>query len=126
MPGYAFMPDGASVVISYEGRLWRVPMDGAPATEIPFEVDVALVAGPRLDFDYSTDDTPTFVARQIRDVVLSPSAGRRRAPPGAMGKVPKLEEDAAADAEALERGALEGRQRGTHDDLLGAARRAQD
>ena len=76
LPGYAFMPDGASVVISYEGRLWRVPMDGAPATEIPFEVDVALVAGPRLDFDYSIDDTPTFVARQIRDVVVSPSGDR--------------------------------------------------
>ena len=72
LPGYAFTPDGAALVISYGGRLWRVPMDGSDPVEIPFEVDVTIHAGPRLDFDYPVEDSPTFPVRQIRDVALSP------------------------------------------------------
>ena len=48
-------------------------MDGAEPSEIPFEVDVTVHAGPRLDFDYPVEDTPTFRVRQIRDVALSPN-----------------------------------------------------
>ena len=72
LPGYAFTPDGAALVISYDGRLWRLPLDGSDPVEIPFEVDVTIHAGSRLDFDYPVDDSPTFRVRQIRDVVLSP------------------------------------------------------
>ena len=72
LPGYAFTPDGAAVVVSYGGGLWRVPMDGGDPVEIAFEVEVVVHAGPRLDFDYPVEDTPTFRVRQIRDVVLSP------------------------------------------------------
>ena len=72
LPGYAFTPDGSALVISYDGRLWRLPLDGSGAVEIPFEADVTIHVGPRLDFDYPVEDSPTFRARQIRDVALSP------------------------------------------------------
>ena len=77
LPGYAFTPDGGALIASYGGRLWRVPLDGSEPdgtepTEIPFSADVTIHAGPRLDFDYPVEDTPTFRVRQIRDVALSP------------------------------------------------------
>ena len=75
LPGYAFTPDGAALVASYGGRLWRVPMDGGDPVEIAFEAEVVVHAGPRLDFDYPVEDTPTFRVRQIRDVVLSLDGG---------------------------------------------------
>ncbi|MDE2754505.1 MAG: amidohydrolase, partial [Gemmatimonadota bacterium] len=77
LPGYAFTPDGTALIASYGGRLWRVQLDAretdaSEPTEIPFTADVVIHAGPRLDFDYPVEDTPTFRARQIRDVALSP------------------------------------------------------
>ena len=82
LPGYAFTPDGTALIASYGGRLWRVPLaagetgagdtGASEPTEIPFTADVVIHAGPRLDFDYPVEDTPTFHARQIRDVALSP------------------------------------------------------
>ncbi len=79
LPGYAFTPDGSALIASYGGRLWRVPLaagetGASEPTEIPFTADVVIHAGPRLDFDYPVEDTPTFRARQIRDVALSPDA----------------------------------------------------
>ncbi|MDH5805623.1 MAG: amidohydrolase, partial [Gemmatimonadota bacterium] len=38
LPGYSFTPDSRSVVISYGGRIWNVPLDGTDPTNIPFEV----------------------------------------------------------------------------------------
>ncbi len=81
LPGYAFTPDGTALIASYGGRLWRVPLaagetGGSEPTEIPFTADVVIHAGPRLDFDYPVEDTPTFRARQIRDVALSPDGSR--------------------------------------------------
>ncbi len=85
LPGYAFTPDGTALIASYGGRLWRVPLDAGETnagetdanepTEIPFTADVVIHAGPRLDFDYPVEDTPTFRARQIREVALSPDGG---------------------------------------------------
>ncbi len=75
LPGYAFMPDGSALVASYGGRIWRVPLDGSEPAAIPFAADVVVHAGPRLDFDYPVEDTPTFLVRQIRDVALSPDGG---------------------------------------------------
>ena len=75
-PGMSFTPDSRDVVVSYGGGLWRVPVDGGEPREIPFQVDVRLPMGPEVDFDYPVEDTPTFVAKQIRDAVPSPD-GRR-------------------------------------------------
>jgi Tol biopolymer transport system component len=76
LPGYAFTPDGASVVISYGGKLWNVPMDGSDAAEIPFEVPVELAVGPQVKFDYAIDTTAMVTASQIRSPAASPDGSR--------------------------------------------------
>jgi Tol biopolymer transport system component len=75
-PGMSFTPDSREVVTFYGGRIWRVPVDGSDPVEIPFQVDVALPMGPEVDFEYPVDDTPTFVAKQIRDLAPSPDGER--------------------------------------------------
>ncbi|MDH3272843.1 MAG: amidohydrolase, partial [Gemmatimonadota bacterium] len=76
LPGYSFTPDSREVVISYAGKIWRVPIDGSGQTEIPFRVDVDMELGPRLDFRYDVEASATFTARQIRDAVPSPDGSR--------------------------------------------------
>ena len=75
-PGMAFTPDSREVVAFYGGGLWRVPIDGSEPDPIPFRVDVDMAIGPEVDFDYPVEDTPTFVAKQVRDAVPSPSGDR--------------------------------------------------
>jgi imidazolonepropionase-like amidohydrolase len=72
----SFTPDSREVVASYGGKIWRVPVDGSPATEIPFAVDVDLDLGPKVAFDYPISDSETFMARQIRDAVPSPDGSK--------------------------------------------------
>ena len=78
LPGMAFTPDSREVVVSYGGKIWRVPVDGSPPSAVPFTVDVDIDIGPALFFDYPIDDGPTFTAREIRGAVPSPD-GRRLA-----------------------------------------------
>ena len=75
-PGMSFTPDSREVVASYDGKIWRVPVDGSEATEVPFVVDVDLPIGPAVDFEYPIEDTRTFVAKQIRNAVPSPDGSR--------------------------------------------------
>jgi hypothetical protein len=63
-------------VVSFAGEIWRVPVSGATAAKIPFSVDADVAIGPEVRFDYPIEDTPSFVARQIRDPITSPD-GRR-------------------------------------------------
>ncbi len=72
LPGYAFTPDSRNVVLSYGGEIWRVPVDGSAAVKIPFTAEVDVEIGPEVKFQYPIEDTPTFLARQIRDAVPSP------------------------------------------------------
>ncbi|MCC6771184.1 MAG: PD40 domain-containing protein [Gemmatimonadaceae bacterium] len=76
LPGYDFTPDSKVVVISYGGEIWRVPVDGSAATQIPFSIDVDVAIGPEVKFQYPVADTPTIVASQIRDAVPSPDGKR--------------------------------------------------
>lgn len=76
LPGFTFTPDSREIVISFDGRIWRVAVDGSGQTEIPFEAPVELPLGPRLAFEYDVEDSPTFTARQIRDAVPSPDGSR--------------------------------------------------
>ena len=75
-PGMSFTPDSREVVAFWGGKLWRVAIDGGDPTEIPFRVDVDLPMGPEVDFDYPIEDSPTFVAKQIRDLAPSPDGER--------------------------------------------------
>jgi Tol biopolymer transport system component/imidazolonepropionase-like amidohydrolase len=78
LPGYSFTPDSRSIVMSYGGELWRIPVDGSDAARIPFTAQVEVAVGPEVKFEYPIDDSPTFTAKQIRDPVTSPD-GRRLA-----------------------------------------------
>jgi Tol biopolymer transport system component len=72
LPGYSFTPDNKSVVVSYGGEIWRVPVDGGAAAKVPFEAPVKLDIGPEVKFAYRIDTTTNVNARQIRNPVASP------------------------------------------------------
>jgi Tol biopolymer transport system component len=72
LPGYDFTPDSKAIVISYGGKIWRVPLDGTAATQIPFEAEVKLEVGPEVKFSYRMDTTAAVTARQIRSPAASP------------------------------------------------------
>ena len=76
LPGYSFTPDSRAVVVSYGGKIWRVPVDGSAAAQIPFRVVSQIGIGPKVAFNYKVDDTPEFIVRQIRDAVPSPDGKR--------------------------------------------------
>src|SRR5919197_6601133 len=78
LPGYSFTPDSRAVVVSYGGKIWRVPVDGSAATPVPFHVRVQLGIGPKVAFTYRVEDAPEFTVRQVRDAVPSPD-GRQLA-----------------------------------------------
>lgn len=78
LPAMAFTPDSKYVVASYGGKIWKMPVDGTAATEIPFQADVNVAMGPRLYFNYAIKDSTHKLANQIRDAVPSPD-GRKLA-----------------------------------------------
>ena len=73
LPGMSFTPDSSELVVSYGGKIWRVPTaSGAGAIPVPFRVQVELEMGPELAFKFPVDDSPSFLVRQIRDGAPSP------------------------------------------------------
>jgi Tol biopolymer transport system component len=76
LPGYSFTPDSRAVVITYGGGIWRVPIDGAKATNIPFTANADVAMGPPLQFRYPIADSAAFTVKQIRDPVVSPDGSK--------------------------------------------------
>lgn len=76
LPGMSFTPDSRHLVVSYGGKIRKLPIAGGPAEEIPFRVRFDLALGPRVDFDYPVADSPTFTVRQIRDAAPAPGGDR--------------------------------------------------
>ena len=76
LPGMSFTPDSQHLVAFWGGGLWKVPVAGGAAEKIPFRVRFDLTLGPKVEFDYPIEDTPTFTVRQIRDAAPSPGGGR--------------------------------------------------
>ena len=72
LPGMSFTPDNKFLVTSYGGKIWKVPVAGGEAIEIPFNVSATIDLGPELDFDYPISDSEEFTITQIRDAVPSP------------------------------------------------------
>ena len=72
LPGMTFTPDSKSVIASYGGKIHSIPVDGSATTEIPYEVNVELELGPRLEFKYPVKDTSFQLSTQIRNAVPSP------------------------------------------------------
>ncbi len=74
LPGMSFTPDSSELVLSYGGKLWRVPIaEGKRPIAIPFRVQTELDLGPELAFKYPIADERLFTVRQIRDAVPSPN-----------------------------------------------------
>ena len=72
LPAMSFTPDSKELITSWGGKLYRVPVAGGGATEIPMDVDVELEMGPRLKFEYPISDDKDMTVTQIRDGVPSP------------------------------------------------------
>lgn len=72
MPGYAFMPDGKSIVLGLGGKIQRMDVASGTAVPIPFKAKVAQTIGAEVHFDYKIDESPTVKAKIVRDAVLSP------------------------------------------------------
>lgn len=75
-PGMSFTPDSQELIAYYGGKIWRIPVNGGEAKEIPFEVNTELELGPRLDFSYPISDDKEKLATQIRDAVPSPDGSK--------------------------------------------------
>lgn len=72
LPGMSFTPDSKSLVATYGGKFWNIPVTGGDAKEIPFAVDTEISIGPKLEFKFPIKDDKTMVVTQIRDVQVSP------------------------------------------------------
>jgi Tol biopolymer transport system component len=76
MPGYAFMPDGKSLISPIDGKIKRVDFETGKATIIPFTARIEAEIADRAYSTTQIDDGPTVRARLIRWPALSPD-GRR-------------------------------------------------
>ncbi|MGH7492276.1 MAG: amidohydrolase family protein [bacterium] len=75
MPGYAFLPDGKAIMTSIDGKLYRLTVPTGERSEIPFEVEVALAAGPKIHFDTPIEEGPVKV-RQVSWPRISPEGSK--------------------------------------------------
>ena len=71
-PPMSFTPDSKFVVAFYGGKIYKIPIDGGEAINIPFEVDEDIALGPEVRFDFPISDDPQMEVVQIRNAVLSP------------------------------------------------------
>ena len=71
-PAMSFTPDSKFLICSYGGKLWKLPVEGGSAVNIPFEVDVELDFGPKVEFNYPISDEKMMVATQILNPQRSP------------------------------------------------------
>jgi Tol biopolymer transport system component/imidazolonepropionase-like amidohydrolase len=76
MPGYAFMPDGKSLVLPINGKIQRVDFESGKTTLIPFNAKVEAEIAPRVYFENRVDDSQTVRARLIRWPSFSPDGKR--------------------------------------------------
>jgi imidazolonepropionase-like amidohydrolase/Tol biopolymer transport system component len=77
-PGMTFTPDSKHLITTWDGKLWKVPVEAGSPTEIPMEAEVVQAFGPAVHFTYPIADSATFTVKQIRDAVPSPD-GRQLA-----------------------------------------------
>lgn len=75
MPGYTFMPDGKSLLVSYGGKIHRLDIASGGDPVIPFTVHVSQDIGPRLDSPYRVEQGPVR-ARLIQSPEQSPDGSK--------------------------------------------------
>src|SRR5262245_38249433 len=76
MPGYAFLPDGQSLIVPIDGHIQRVDVASGRSRVVPFTAKVEADIAPRLLFENSVDDSPTVRAKLIRWPAISPDGKR--------------------------------------------------
>jgi Tol biopolymer transport system component/imidazolonepropionase-like amidohydrolase len=76
MPGYAFMPDGQSLIVPVGGKLHRVDFASGETRAIPMTVRVQAEIAPRVYTPVRVEDTATVRSRLIRWPTLSPDGTR--------------------------------------------------
>jgi Tol biopolymer transport system component/imidazolonepropionase-like amidohydrolase len=84
MPGYAFTPDGGSVVISYGGKIHKIDIEGHRDTLIPFTAQVRQEVAPRVFFPRKVAEGPVSI-KQMR--WPNKSSDGKKLVFGAVGKV---------------------------------------
>lgn len=72
LPAMTFTPDNQNILASYGGGIYKIPVNGGNAINIPFQVDEKIEMGPRLKFDYRISDDELMTVTQIRDTKISP------------------------------------------------------
>jgi imidazolonepropionase-like amidohydrolase/Tol biopolymer transport system component len=76
LPAMAFTPDSKEVVASYGGKIYRIPVNGSKAVEVPYVVNATLELGRDVTFKYPIRDSSHGMVTQIRDAVPSPDGKR--------------------------------------------------
>ncbi|MCC7032144.1 MAG: PD40 domain-containing protein [Acidobacteria bacterium] len=76
LPGYAFMPDGQSLIIPIGGKFHRVDFATGATRIIPMTVPVKAEIAPRVYTPVRVDDGPTVRARLVRWPTLSPDGSQ--------------------------------------------------
>ena len=71
LPGYAFTPDGESVIFTADGGIRRVDLASREVAEIPFEAPVEMGLGPSLYYPYRVGVGPVK-ARLLEAPSVSP------------------------------------------------------
>ncbi len=84
IPRYTFTPDGSAILIAYDGRIERRPVDGSAATRIPFTARLQLAVGPSTR-QRIREDTGPVRARLPNGT--SPSPDGKRVAYAALGSV---------------------------------------
>lgn len=73
LPAMSFTPDSKHLIASYGGKIYKLPIAGGDAVNIPFRVKVDVEIGPQLKFNYPISDDPQMTVTQIRDPRVSPN-----------------------------------------------------
>jgi Tol biopolymer transport system component len=76
LPAMSFTPDSKKLILSYGGKIYAITIADKKAVELPFEADVTLDIGPRLNFKYPVSDETEAKVTQIRDAVPSPDGSK--------------------------------------------------
>jgi imidazolonepropionase-like amidohydrolase/Tol biopolymer transport system component len=74
-PQYAWTPDGRSIVIWGEGKIWKVDVGATKCVEIPFTAHVEQTINQALRFQQKVA-APDFQVKALRNVAVSPDGKR--------------------------------------------------
>jgi len=83
-PQYAWMPDGKSILIWGEGRIWRVDVATATGALVPFTAPVEQTVNEAVRFEQKVH-TKDFQVKALRNVTVSPDG--KRVLYGALGHI---------------------------------------